>query len=84
MNICLNRDRSYKRTLTWILLERTISNRRDAGVSSSILCVLFSFFLYMSQVRDALEQFDNALELNPNPTEAQAAFYNKACCHAYR
>ena len=44
----------------------------------------FFIFLYMSQVRDALEQFDNALELNPNPTEAQAAFYNKACCHAYR
>jgi hypothetical protein len=38
----------------------------------------------MSQVRDALEQFDNALELDPNPIEAQAAFYNKACCHAYR
>ncbi|WVZ71168.1 hypothetical protein U9M48_019787, partial [Paspalum notatum var. saurae] len=35
-------------------------------------------------VRDALEQFENALELNPTPIEAQAALYNKACCHAYR
>jgi len=35
-------------------------------------------------VKDALEQFENALELNPTPIEAQAALYNKACCHAYR
>ncbi|KAF3677584.1 Protein LOW PSII ACCUMULATION 1, chloroplastic [Capsicum annuum] len=35
-------------------------------------------------VKDALVQFDTALTLNPNPVEAQAAFYNKACCHAYR
>jgi len=36
------------------------------------------------QVKDALTQFETALSLNPNPVEAQAAFYNKACCHAYR
>ncbi|KAE8780351.1 protein LOW PSII ACCUMULATION 1, chloroplastic [Hordeum vulgare] len=41
-------------------------------------------FFSKGRVKDALEQFDKALELNPNPTEAQAAFYNKACCHAYR
>uniref|UniRef100_M1AT06 Protein LOW PSII ACCUMULATION 1, chloroplastic n=1 Tax=Solanum tuberosum TaxID=4113 RepID=M1AT06_SOLTU len=35
-------------------------------------------------VKDALVLFDTALTLNPNPVEAQAAFYNKACCHAYR
>lgn len=35
-------------------------------------------------MKDALEQFENALELNPTPIEAQAALYNKACCHAYR
>jgi len=35
-------------------------------------------------VKDALVEFENALELNPNPMEAQAALYNKACCHAYR
>ncbi|MCD7456635.1 Protein LOW PSII ACCUMULATION 1, chloroplastic [Datura stramonium] len=36
------------------------------------------------RVKDALVQFDTALTLDPNPVEAQAAFYNKACCHAYR
>lgn len=36
------------------------------------------------QVKDALLQFDTALTLNPNPVEAQAAYYNKACCHVYR
>lgn len=35
-------------------------------------------------MKDALEQFDKALTLEPNPIEAQAALYNKACCHAYR
>jgi hypothetical protein len=41
-------------------------------------------FLWILQVKDALTQFETALSLNPNPVEAQAAFYNKACCHAYR
>ncbi|KAJ0980664.1 hypothetical protein J5N97_008919 [Dioscorea zingiberensis] len=36
------------------------------------------------RVKDALVQFESALNLDPNPMEAQAAFYNKACCHAYR
>lgn len=36
------------------------------------------------RVKDALVQFETALSLDPNPVEAQAAFYNKACCHAYR
>lgn len=36
------------------------------------------------QVKDALVQFDAALEMNPNEEEAQAALYNKACCHARR
>lgn len=42
------------------------------------------FFFWIRQVKDALTQFETALSLNPNPVEAQAAFYNKACCHAYR
>lgn len=29
-------------------------------------------------------QFDRALGMNPNEEEAQAALYNKACCHARR
>ncbi|XP_054813130.1 protein LOW PSII ACCUMULATION 1, chloroplastic [Prosopis cineraria] len=36
------------------------------------------------RVKDALVQFETALSLDPNPMEAQAALYNKACCHAYR
>eukprot|EP00249_Psilotum_nudum_P035681 c5679_g1_i1 orf=430-1782(-) len=36
------------------------------------------------RVRDALLQFDTALAMNPEPEEAKAALYNKACCHAYR
>ncbi|CAH2039074.1 unnamed protein product [Thlaspi arvense] len=35
-------------------------------------------------VKDALVQFETALSLDPNPIESQAAYYNKACCHAYR
>lgn len=38
----------------------------------------------MIQVKDSLVQFERALNLDPNPIEAQAALYNKACCHAYR
>ncbi|TQD70005.1 hypothetical protein C1H46_044460 [Malus baccata] len=36
------------------------------------------------QVKDALIQFEKALSLDPNTIEAQAALYNKACCHAYK
>ncbi|KAF2591531.1 hypothetical protein F2Q70_00037918 [Brassica cretica] len=36
------------------------------------------------RVKDALVQFETALTLDPNPIESQAAYYNKACCHAYR
>ncbi|KAG8477651.1 hypothetical protein CXB51_030885 [Gossypium anomalum] len=35
-------------------------------------------------VKDALVQFETALSLDPKPVEAQAALYNKACCHAYQ
>ncbi|XP_059295122.1 protein LOW PSII ACCUMULATION 1, chloroplastic [Lycium ferocissimum] len=48
-------------------------------------CVNFGLDLFSKgRVKDALALFDTALTLNPNPVEAQAAFYNKACCHAYR
>eukprot|EP01018_Ginkgo_biloba_P002679 Gb_01636 [translate_table: standard] len=36
------------------------------------------------RVKDALAQFEKALTLDPDPEEAKAALYNKACCHAYR
>ncbi|KAG8389470.1 hypothetical protein BUALT_Bualt02G0232700 [Buddleja alternifolia] len=48
-------------------------------------CVNFGLSLFAKgRVKDALEQFDTALTLDPNTQEAQAALYNKACCHAYR
>ncbi|XP_042476606.1 protein LOW PSII ACCUMULATION 1, chloroplastic [Macadamia integrifolia] len=48
-------------------------------------CVNLGLSLFSKgRVKDALAQFDTALSLDPNPMEAQAAFYNKACCHAYR
>lgn len=48
-------------------------------------CVNLGLQLFSKgRVKDALEQFENALELNPTSIEAQAALYNKACCHAYR
>eukprot|EP00897_Mesotaenium_endlicherianum_P007708 jgi/Mesen1/6966/ME000360S06220 len=37
-----------------------------------------------AQVKEALSQFDAALQMQPAPEEAQAALYNKACCHASR
>ncbi|BBM99549.1 hypothetical protein MPTK1_1g21960 [Marchantia polymorpha subsp. ruderalis] len=36
------------------------------------------------RVKEALDHFNAALKLNPAPEEAQAALYNKACCHAVR
>uniref|UniRef100_A0A5B7ATZ4 Uncharacterized protein n=1 Tax=Davidia involucrata TaxID=16924 RepID=A0A5B7ATZ4_DAVIN len=48
-------------------------------------CVNLGLSLFSKgRVKDALAQFDTALTLDPNPVEAQAALYNKACCHAYR
>ncbi|KAK4559128.1 hypothetical protein RGQ29_008393 [Quercus rubra] len=45
---------------------------------------VFFFIVFAKWVKDALIQFETALGLDPNPLEAQAALYNKACCHAYR
>jgi hypothetical protein len=48
---------------------------------------VFRFQLILNhclQVRDALNNFDRALELKPSVEEAQAALYNKACCHVQR
>ncbi|KAJ4955782.1 hypothetical protein NE237_012565 [Protea cynaroides] len=48
-------------------------------------CVNLGLALFSKgRVKDALAQFETALALDPNPVEAQAALYNKACCHAYR
>ncbi|KAM7276533.1 hypothetical protein ACFE04_018399 [Oxalis oulophora] len=48
-------------------------------------CVNLGLSLFSKgRVKDALIQFETALTLDPNSLEAQAALYNKACCHAYR
>nr|GMD70988.1 protein LOW PSII ACCUMULATION 1, chloroplastic [Ipomoea batatas] len=57
----------------------------SASAATAESCVNLGLSLFSKgRVKDALEQFDKALTLEPNPIEAQAALYNKACCHAYR
>ncbi|KAG6431862.1 hypothetical protein SASPL_103431 [Salvia splendens] len=57
----------------------------EVSAATAESCVNLGLSLFSKgQVKDALEQFDTALTLDPNPVEAQAALYNKACCHAYR
>ncbi|KAG8052308.1 hypothetical protein GUJ93_ZPchr0001g32513 [Zizania palustris] len=61
------------------------SEKEVEAVPTAESCVKLGLELFSKgRVRDALEQFENALELDPNPIEAQAALYNKACCHAFR
>nr|CAD1830003.1 unnamed protein product [Ananas comosus var. bracteatus] len=57
----------------------------EHSVQSAESCVNLGLSLFSKgRVKDALLQFETALALDPNPIEAQAALYNKACCHAYR
>ncbi|XP_076938989.1 protein LOW PSII ACCUMULATION 1, chloroplastic-like [Bidens hawaiensis] len=57
----------------------------EVGTETAESCVKLGLNLFSKgRVKDALVQFETALTLNPNPVEAQAALYNKACCHAYR
>ncbi|KAJ0111851.1 hypothetical protein Patl1_01029 [Pistacia atlantica] len=59
------------------------SSETNAETAES--CVNLGLSLFSNgRVKDALIQFETALSLDPNPLEAQAALYNKACCHAYR
>lgn len=61
------------------------SQSPEATTQTAESCVNLGLSLFSKgRVKDALIQFETALELNPNSMEAQAAFYNKACCHAYR
>ncbi|KAG9443227.1 hypothetical protein H6P81_014567 [Aristolochia fimbriata] len=59
------------------------SPEKKAVTAESCVNLGLSFFS-KGRVKDALNQFEAALDLNPTPVEAQAALYNKACCHAYR
>ncbi|XP_029122747.1 protein LOW PSII ACCUMULATION 1, chloroplastic isoform X3 [Elaeis guineensis] len=57
----------------------------ETSTQTAESCVNLGLSLFSKgRVKDALTQFENALSLNPKPIEAQAALYNKACCHAYR
>ncbi|CAN1353298.1 Protein LOW PSII ACCUMULATION 1, chloroplastic [Linum perenne] len=57
----------------------------DGTQQTAESCVNLGLSLFSrGRVKDALLQFETALSLDPNPIEAQAALYNKACCHAYR
>uniref|UniRef100_A0A2P2JXF0 Uncharacterized protein MANES_01G216900 n=1 Tax=Rhizophora mucronata TaxID=61149 RepID=A0A2P2JXF0_RHIMU len=61
------------------------SQSPEANIQTAESCVNLGLSLFSKgRVKDALVQFETALSLNPNPVEAQAALYNKACCHAYR
>ncbi|KAG2255158.1 hypothetical protein Bca52824_074452 [Brassica carinata] len=55
----------------------------DALTAESCVNTGLDFFK-RGRVKDALVEFETALSLDPNPIESQAAYYNKACCHAYR
>ncbi|GMN38040.1 hypothetical protein TIFTF001_007303 [Ficus carica] len=61
------------------------SQSPEANTETAESCVNLGLQLFSKgRVKDALVQFETALDLDPNPKEAQAALYNKACCHAYR
>lgn len=61
------------------------SQSPEANVQTAESCVNLGLSLFSKgRVKDALVQFETALSLDPNPVEAQAALYNKACCHAYQ
>ncbi|WCJ21348.1 Protein LOW PSII ACCUMULATION 1 chloroplastic [Euphorbia peplus] len=59
------------------------SSEADTQTAESSVNLGLSLFS-KGRVKDALIQFETALTLDPTPIEAQAALYNKACCHAYR
>ncbi|XP_074564093.1 protein LOW PSII ACCUMULATION 1, chloroplastic [Curcuma longa] len=61
------------------------SSSPETAAQTAESCVNDGLELFSKgRVKEALMQFENALTLNPNPKELQAALYNKACCHAYR
>ncbi|KAK9086430.1 hypothetical protein Syun_028824 [Stephania yunnanensis] len=61
------------------------SPSQETRADTAETCVNLGLSLFSKgRVKDALAQFETALTLDPNPMEAQAALYNKACCHAYR
>ncbi|XP_057964987.1 protein LOW PSII ACCUMULATION 1, chloroplastic [Malania oleifera] len=71
--------------LSLISCNSSTSPSPEADTETAESCVNLGLSLFSKgRVKDALIKFETALTLDPNPTEAQAALYNKACCHAYR
>ncbi|KAL8149078.1 protein LOW PSII ACCUMULATION 1, chloroplastic [Apium graveolens] len=76
---------SLKRSLFTCSSSSSPSSSPEVSSDTAESCVNLGLSLFSSgRVNDALSQFETALTLNPNSVEAQAALYNKACCHAYR
>ncbi|XP_027349725.1 protein LOW PSII ACCUMULATION 1, chloroplastic isoform X2 [Abrus precatorius] len=74
-----------RKKIHFSLISCSSSQTPEADTETAESCVNLGLQLFKKgRVKDALTQFETALTLNPNPVEAQAAFYNKACCHAYR
>ncbi|KAK7378966.1 hypothetical protein VNO80_04417 [Phaseolus coccineus] len=74
-----------RKKIQFSLISCSSSQTPEADTQTAESCVNLGLQLFSKgRVKDALTQFETALSLNPNPVEAQAAFYNKACCHAYR
>ncbi|ESW35087.1 hypothetical protein PHAVU_001G205600 [Phaseolus vulgaris] len=74
-----------RKKIQFSLISCSSSQTPEADTQTAESCVNLGLELFSKgRVKDALTQFETALSLNPNPVEAQAAFYNKACCHAYR
>ncbi|KAK4786509.1 hypothetical protein SAY86_003198 [Trapa natans] len=68
-----------------VICSSSASQPREANAETAESCVNIGLQLFSKgRVKEALEQFETALTLNPNTMESQAALYNKACCHAYR
>ncbi|XP_010090809.2 protein LOW PSII ACCUMULATION 1, chloroplastic [Morus notabilis] len=74
-----------KSRLLFISCSSSTSQSPEAKTETAESCVNLGLQLFSKgRVKDALVQFETALNLDPNPMEAQAALYNKACCYAYR
>ncbi|KAL5795578.1 hypothetical protein ACOSQ2_000398 [Xanthoceras sorbifolium] len=74
-----------KSHVSLVFCSSSTSQSPEANAETAESCVNLGLSLFSKgRVKDALVQFETALGLNPNPIEAQAALYNKACCHAYR
>ncbi|KAL6208441.1 hypothetical protein ACLB2K_019390 [Fragaria x ananassa] len=75
----------HKKLISCSSSSSSTSQSPEANTETAESCVNLGLQLFSKgRVKDALVQFETALNLDPNPIEAQAALYNKACCHAYR